>query len=102
MQIVKGSVVHERLVAVLDEALSLNTTALPGDPFLRDVIAFIARISEASRDLTGDDINKLRLMGQAAVRAYQAFDQVESTDRFVDLACSLSMTIEDSANGRYS
>lgn len=95
MQIVKGSELHERLIAVLDEAVSLNTTALPGDPFLRDIIAFITRIIGAGWRLTGDDLTKLRLMGQAAVRTYQTFDEVEPAERFVDLACGLSKSIHD-------
>lgn len=90
---------HSRVGGLIEstvrEAQTLERDALPGDAFLLSVISLLMSVNIQGRELANEELERLRLLGRAAVRSYQSFDYVDAADRFVELACKVSAAIEE-------
>lgn len=72
------------------KAKSIEGKTFHNDKFLADVIDFLSRKIESNFMLSDHDLEKICLLGRAAVRTYQSFDYFEIADGFVESACELS------------
>jgi hypothetical protein len=77
----------------LREAQTLERDALPGDAFLLSTISLLTSVNVQGREFANEEMERLGLLGRAAVRSYQSFDSIDAADRFVELACKVSAAI---------
>jgi hypothetical protein len=79
-------------LAALNEANNLLKNNIIDDEFIRSVISDLENLS-SSNQVSEDVLKRVSLLGFAAVRSYQSFDEIPEADKFVELCNYLSKTV---------
>jgi hypothetical protein len=79
-------------VASLNEANNLLRNNIVDDEFIRSAISDLKKLASSSH-VSEDVFKRVSLLGLAAVRSYQSFDEIPATDKFVELSNDLSKAV---------